>query len=73
MIRPTDRHLAALAGLRQNADLLDYLRLSQADCYKNLASQKDEVLLRQTQGQAQAVSTILELIDSAPGILSRKA
>lgn len=75
MIKPDLKTLTALARLRSDTDLTDWLHAS-LDAYRDDAvMQRDETTLRIVQGSAMVLKQILTLIDESSTLLdnSRRA
>lgn len=60
----TPKHREAFSLLKHNDLVVGVLRAELGECMSGLVQQQDERVIHQLQGQAQALTTILKLIDS---------
>jgi hypothetical protein len=75
MIPPDDDVLAALARLDNNTDFAavkGWFLQNLAEAHKSLETERDEVPLRQAQGQAQLMTDFLSRAKSARDVMEKK-
>lgn len=74
LTKPEQRVLSAFAALANDSDFVTirgWLEQCRNDLYAEIASTRDDVLVRWRQGMAQAIEQLLEKADTASEVLRK--
>ena len=72
MNRPGDKELTALLRLRGDMDFRNWCKASLETYRDDTMMQRDETSLRVAQGKAQVLAELLDLIEQAPDLLTKR-
>jgi hypothetical protein len=71
MLRPDGRVLVRLAALRDDKELIGWLSANLEAYRHGAVMQRDDTELRITQGKAQVLTELLELVETSPELLDK--
>lgn len=71
MLKPTARVAVALTRIKNDVDMMAFLTAERGETLEQIASQRDDIALRQLQGKAQFLFELLALVERSPELANK--